>query len=86
MHPADLPDLLADRGVRLGYRLTLDAPKGAVDATLRRHLERFKPLLAEALARADRLGLGPERFADVLPLDADGFDWGAGEATGVPTP
>ena len=86
MHPADLLDLLADRDIRLGYRLTLDSPTGAVDAELRCHLERFKPLLAEALARADQLGLGPERFTEVFMLDADGFDWSTGEAKEVPSP
>jgi hypothetical protein len=79
MHPADLPALLASRGIRLGYRLTLDAPKGAVDPELRCQLEQFKPVLVEALARAELAGIGADRFADLLTLDRQGFDWAAGQ-------
>jgi hypothetical protein len=86
VHPADLLDALAGRGIVLGYRLTLDGPTGAVDAELRNELARLKPLLAEALARAERLGLGADRTADVLTRDAGGFDWSTGEGKGVPEP
>ena len=83
MHPADLPALLADRGIPLGYRLTIDAPKGEVDAELRCQLERFNPVLVQALARAELVGIGADRFADLLTLDRQGFDWAAGQEEGV---
>lgn len=78
-HIADLPALLAGRGVVIGYRLTIAAPKEALDDDLRRLLKKYRPVLVEALARAETLGNPAVTFAHVLTCDRDGFDWSGGE-------
>lgn len=82
MHIADLPEALAERGIKLGYRLTIDAPTGAVDEELRELLKRHKPALVEALARCDAAGFDLSRFGELAYLDADGFNWASGKQEG----
>lgn len=79
IHVADLPALLAERGIKIGYRLTVAAPKGAVDANIKNLLARHKPTLVGALARADSFGNPAIDYAHVLTLDRQGFDWATGE-------
>jgi hypothetical protein len=82
----DLPTILAGRGVRLAAKLAIDAPKGTLDPALRAALSRFRPELLEALVRAERLGIGAVRYADVLMIDTEGFDWSTGIHRGNPAP
>jgi len=79
IHLADLPALLAERGVAIGYRLTVSAPKGAVDAELKRLLRKHRPALVEALARADVFANPDIGYADILTWDRQLFDWETGE-------
>lgn len=78
LHVADLPAILAERGVEIGYRLTVAAPKGAVDDDLRRLLKKHRPTLAEALARAEAYNNPKITYAHVLTWDGQGFDWADG--------
>lgn len=79
IHVADLPALFAERGIKIGYRLTVAAPKGAVDAHVKHLLARHKPTLVEALARADAFGNPAVGYADILAWDRQGFDWATGK-------
>lgn len=79
IHVADLPALLAERGIKIGYRLTIAAPKGSIDAEMKHLLTRHKPTLVEALARADAFGNPAIGYGDILTWDRQGFDWATGE-------
>lgn len=79
IHLADLPALLAERGIEIGYRMTVAAPKGAVDASLKRLLQKHKAALVEALARAEAYGNPEIDYSRVLTWDRQLFDWATGE-------
>jgi len=79
IHLADLPALLAERGIEIGYRMTVAAPKGAVDANLKRLLQKHKAALVEALARAEAFGNPEIDYSRVLTWDRQLFDWATGE-------
>jgi hypothetical protein len=70
-----LPELdaeLAASGVRLSLRLVVDAPRGALDETLRTALAELKPMLVHRLARE--------------ALWAELADWRWGPRADDPTP
>lgn len=77
----DAMEQLAALGIRLGYRLTVAAPKGAVDDNIRHLLARNKAAFVASLALDDLRANPPADAANFPSLDADGFDWRQGEQT-----